>query len=141
MAADAPSSELGVGRPTKRRPGSAVGGLPVADSRPVLDGDAVLGLRCTVCRYPVAQTGIPWCPSCYGPLEPARFDTGGTAFSSTVARIPVGTRKAPFALAYLDLDDGPRVLVHLAEPEVVPLGARLRITGMDEGDLLAEVAS
>ena len=135
------SAELGVGRPTKRRPGAAVGGLPVADSRPVLDGDAVLGLRCTECRYPVAQMGIPWCPSCYGTVEPARFAAAGVAWSSTVARIPVGTRRAPFALAYVDLDDGPRVLVHLAEPEVVPLGARLRIIGTDQGDLLAEVES
>lgn len=132
---------LGEGRPTKRRPGSAVGGLPVADSRPVLDGDAIVGVRCTVCRYPVAQNGIPWCPSCYGPVEPARFATTGAAWTSTVVGIPVGERRPPFGLAYLDLDDGPRVLVHLASPEVVPLKARLRITGIDAGDLVAEVTA
>lgn len=135
------TAELGVGRPTKRRPGAAVGGLPVADSRPVLDGDAVLGVRCTLCRYPAAQVGIPWCPSCYGPVEPARFAARGAAWSSTVIGIPVGERRPPFGLAYLDLDDGPRVLVHLAEPAVVPLGARLTITGTDLGDLVAEVAA
>jgi uncharacterized OB-fold protein len=131
------SAELGVGRPTKRRPGAAVGGLPVADSRPVLDGDAVLGVRCTTCRYPAAQSGIPWCPACYGLVEPARFATTGAAWSSTVVAIPVGERRPPFGLAYLDLDDGPRVLVHLAEPVVLPLGTRLRITGTDAGDLVA----
>jgi uncharacterized protein len=131
------ATELGVGRPTKRRPGAAVGGLPVADSRPVFTDDAIEGMRCTACRYPVAQTGIPWCPACYGPVESARFAPTGTAWTSTVVQIPVGTRRPPFGLAYLDLDDGPRVLVHLASPEILPLGARLRITGLDDGDLLA----
>ncbi|SHL42635.1 hypothetical protein SAMN05443637_12832 [Pseudonocardia thermophila] len=138
-------SELGVGRPTKRRPGAAVGGLPVADPRPVLDGAgadaAVVGLRCTQCRYPVPQRRIPWCPVCYGSVAEARFATTGIAWSSTVVQIAVGGRKPPFALAYLDLDDGPRVLVHLAEPAVVPIGTRLRITGTDDGDLVAEVAA
>lgn len=142
-AAPAPAEGLGVGRPTKRRAGAAVGGLPVADPRPVLDGTgddvAVLGVRCTACRYPAAQRGIPWCPVCYATVEPARFATTGTAWSSTVVAIPVGERRPPFGLAYLDLDDGPRVLVHLAEPTVLRLGERLRITGTAGGDLRAEV--
>jgi hypothetical protein len=136
-------STLGVGRPTKRRPGSAVGGLPVADPRPVFDeadgGAAVLGVRCTACRYPAAQRGIPWCPVCYQSVEPARFSPSGAAWSSTVVAIPVGERRPPFGIAYLDLDDGPRVMVHLDEPAVLPLGARLRITGTDRGDLVAGV--
>lgn len=135
------ATELGVGRPTKRRPGSAVGGLPVADPRPVLQDGRVGGVRCTACRYPVAQTGVPWCPVCYAAVEPARFAPTGAVWSSTVVRIPVGTRRPPFGLAYLDLDDGPRVLVHLAAPEVLPLGARLTITGLDDGDLTAEVTA
>ncbi|WP_068268792.1 Zn-ribbon domain-containing OB-fold protein [Aldersonia kunmingensis] len=130
-------SELGVGRPTKRRAGSAVGGLPVADSRPVLDGDAVLGSRCTLCRYASAQRNLPWCPVCYGELEPARFPRTGRTWSSTVVAIPVGTRKPPFGLAYVDLDDGPRVLVHLDKPAVLELGARVQISGTDDGDLVA----
>lgn len=132
-------TELGVGRPTKRRPGAAVGGLPVAESRPAYEHDAVLGARCTSCRYPAAQRGIPWCPVCAAPVEEARFATSGAVWSSTVVAIPVGTRRPPFGLAYLDLDDGPRVLVHLAEPAVLPIGTRCRITGTDDGDLVAEV--
>ena len=133
---------LGVGRPTKRRPGSAAGGLEVADSRPVFDAGAdgtgaVLGVRCTACRYPAAQQGIPWCPVCYAPVEPARFAGSGAVWSSTVVAIRVGERRAPFGLAYLDLDDGPRVLVHLAVPAVQRPGTRLRITGTDRGDLVA----
>ncbi len=121
-----------MGRPTKRRPGAAVGGLPVADSRPVLADGAVLGCRCTVCRYPAAQLGLPWCP-----VAPERFAVSGTVWSSTVIAIAVGTLSPPFGLAYLDLDDGPRVLVRLATPEAVPIGTRLTITGTDGGDLVA----
>lgn len=133
----APAGELGVGRPTKRRAGAVVGGLPVADSRPVLDDAAVLGSRCTACRYPAAQQGLPWCPVCYAPVETDRFAPTGRVWSSTVVAIPVGDRRPPFGLAYLDLDDGPRVLVHLAEAAVLPSGTRLRITGTDRGDLVA----
>jgi uncharacterized OB-fold protein len=128
---------LGVGRPTKRRPGAVVGGLEVADPRPVFDEGAVLGVRCTACRYPAAQRGIPWCPVCYAAVEAERFPATGTVWSSTVVAIPVGGRRPPFGLAYLDLDDGPRVLVHLAEPEVLHGGTRARITGTDRGDLVA----
>jgi uncharacterized protein len=51
--------------------------------------------------------------------------------------IPVGRLRPPFSLAYVDLDDGPRILVRLAEPGVVPIGTRLRITGTEGGDLIA----
>jgi hypothetical protein len=132
-----PASELGVGRPPTRRPGAAVGGLPVADPRPVFEAGAVLGCRCTACRYPVAQPGIPWCPVCYSPVAPDRFAASGAVWSSTVVAIRVGPLRPPFGLAYLDLDDGPRVLVRLADPAVVPIGTRLTITGTDGGDLIA----
>jgi len=125
------------GRPTKRRPGAVVGGLPVADPRPVFADGAVLGSRCGTCRYPAAQEGLPWCPACYAEVAPERFTAAGAVWSSTVIAIPVGPHRPPFGLAYLDLDDGPRVLVRLARPAVVPIGTRLRITGTDAGDLIA----
>jgi uncharacterized protein len=131
---------LGEGRPTKRRPGSAVGGLPVADPRPRYRGGHIEGVRCTTCRYPAAQDSIPWCPVCYQPVKPELFAPTGTVWSSTVIAIPVGTLRPPFGLAYLDLDDGPRILVRLAEPTVLAPGTRLHITGTDAGDLLAERA-
>ena len=131
------TSDLGAGRPTKRRPGAAVGGLPVADPRPVLKDNTVHGVRCGTCRYPAAQEGVPWCPACYAAVAPERFAPTGTVWSSTVIAIGVGPLRPPFGLAYLDLDDGPRILVRLAEPAVLPPGTRLRITGTDRGDLIA----
>ena len=50
---------------------------------------------------------------------------------------PEQERRPPFGLAYLDLDDGPRVLVHLADAAIVAPGTRLRITGTDRDDLVA----
>jgi uncharacterized OB-fold protein len=131
------TADLAAGRVTKRRAGVAMGGLPVADPRPVWADGAVLGVRCTACRYPAAQTEIPWCPVCHAAVVPERFDPAGTIWSATVVAIPVGERRPPFALAYLDLDDGPRLLVHLTTPGLPAIGARARITGTDAGDLVA----
>ncbi len=105
------------------------------------DGAAVVaGVRCTSCGHPVAFVR-PRCPACRGPVEPAQFGPEGTAWSSTVVRIPVPGREPPYALAYLDLDDGPRVLAHLPGEHAVPVGTRLRLTAPDEaGDLTAEEA-
>lgn len=126
-------------RPAKPRAGSAAGSMPVPDPRPVWDDGAVLGVRCTDCGYPAAQREIPWCPVCHGSIAPERFTAEGTVWSATVVRIPVGERRPPFALAYLDLDDGPRLLVHLDRPSAPAIGARARVTGTDHGDLVATV--
>jgi|GEM_PF-1206256 len=136
------SREEGIdaGRPIKRRAGATAGGLPVADPRPRFSDGAVHGSRCTACRYPSPQQGLPWCPVCHAPVEPARFAPTGRVWSSTVVAIPVTTRRPPFGLAYVDLDDGPRVLAHLAEPTVLPAGTRVYIAGTDHGDLVAHRA-
>lgn len=132
-------SGLGEGRPTKRRAGAGVGGLPVADSRPVLIDGTVRGSRCASCRYPSAQVGLPWCPSCQGEMHEEHFAPEGVAWSSTVVHIPVKPRRPPFALAYVDLDDGPRVLAHLDPPEALPIDTRVVISGTDLGDLVARM--
>ena len=140
MDGTARDSGIGAGRPIKRRAGAAAGGLPVADPRPPFSDGAVHGSRCTACRYPSPQQGLPWCPVCHAPVEPAGFAPTGRVWSSTVVGIPVTTRRPPFGLAYVDLDGGPRVLVHLAEPAVLPAGTRVRIIGTDQGDLVADRA-
>ena len=114
----------------------------VPDPRPRVverSGVAVVaGARCTACGHPTAFLR-PRCPDCRGPVEPADFGPEGSAWSSTVVRIPVAGREPPYALAYLDLDDGPRVLASLPGNRAVPVGTRLRLTtpGPD-GDLRAE---
>jgi uncharacterized OB-fold protein len=112
--------------------------VSVADPRPRLDGDRVVGARCTACGYPTAPAAA-WCPVCTRPQAEASFGPGGRVWSSTVVHIPVGDRPPPFGLAYVDLDEGPRVLAHLAEPAVLPPGTRVRVrvTGAgDHGDIV-----
>ena len=90
------------------------------------DGFAVAGVRCTACRHPVAGPR-PRCPVCAAPVEHATFGPGGTVWSSTCVRVPVPGRSPPYGLAYVDLDDGPRVLVHTGGTDPLPIGARVRL--------------
>lgn len=63
-------------------------------------------------------------------------------WSATVLRVPLPGRTPPTVLAYVDLDDGPRVLVHLrgrAHDERLPVGRRVRGVGLTaSGDLMFE---
>jgi uncharacterized OB-fold protein len=93
--------------------------------------------RCIACGYPTA-TALPHCPVCGAPCQPAQFGPNGTVFSATVLRIPVPGRTPPFTLAYVDLDDGPRVLTHVDGTGRAPApGSRVRLVGRTEhGDPL-----
>ncbi|HEX4109949.1 MAG TPA: OB-fold domain-containing protein [Solirubrobacteraceae bacterium] len=122
------------GRVTKRRSGPRTGGLQVADSRPpVIDG-LVVGVRCTVCRHPSPQPVLR-CPVCFGEVAPERFGPGGIVWSSTVVHLRVSGREPPFALAYVDLDDGPRILAHLEGAARVMPGTRVSVVGAADGDI------
>jgi uncharacterized OB-fold protein len=118
---------------SKRRAGEVMGGAFVADPRPEVRGDKVVGARCKACGYPSAPAA-PWCPACQHRAQDAvEFGPGGTVWSSTLVHILVGRWKPPYALAYVDLDEGPRVLAHLQEPASLRIGTRVRIVGGDEG--------
>lgn len=107
------------------------------DPRPELvlrEGRVVLaGSRCESCGHPMAVVP-PRCPVCGGhSMVSATFGPDGTVFSSTVLRIPVPGRVAPFVLAYVDVDDGPRILAHVDGPdEVLVPGSRVVLSGWNE---------
>ena len=103
-----------------------------------LDPNGVGSLVCR--RHPSAQRGLPWCPVCYADVVDETFAPEGTAWSSAVVAIPVNDVKAPFALAYVDLDDGPRVLARLDEPTALPINTEVQIVGTRNGDLIARRA-
>ncbi|MDD7965393.1 Zn-ribbon domain-containing OB-fold protein [Actinomycetospora lemnae] len=118
-----------------------------ADPRPAIrrtaEGDwVVVGRRCRACAEPVAYAW-PRCPSCGSAVEPAHFGPRGTVWSSTVVRIAVPGHAPPYSLAYVDLDDGPRVLAHVPgrnADEPTPIGSTARLIGVsDDGDLQVEV--
>lgn len=124
---------------TAVQPASAV---EVPDPRPALirraDGAWLLsGSRCSACGYPVAEP-LQRCPICRSACQPSEFGPAGTVFAATVLRVPVPGRAPPYALAYVDVDDGPRILSHVdrADVALVP-GARVRFTGVTtDGDPL-----
>lgn len=96
-------------------------------------GPAVVGTRCTACSHP-ALDDLARCPLCGSPTAAASFAVTGTVFSGTVLRIPVGDRTPPTSLAYVDLDDGPRVLVHGREPgRALRPGERVTVCGTTSG--------
>lgn len=113
-----------------------------------LDGEFVLaGWRCSRCHRARA-TPAPWCPVCRAALEPENFGPLGTVWSSTMVHLDLSGLEAPYGLAYVDLDQGPRVLVHVDDAgEPVAVGARVRLSSTTErGDPTAvldegEVAS
>lgn len=99
----------------------------------------MLGVRCRHCNHPMTPATAA-CTRCVGPVAPAVFGPTGQVWSSTVVRIGVGERQAPYTLALVDLDQGPRILVHLASTEVVPPGTEVEVTGeTGSGDVQAHV--
>ncbi|MEX2625254.1 MAG: OB-fold domain-containing protein [Ilumatobacteraceae bacterium] len=113
----------------------------VDDPRPVLveDGEdwLVQGFRCDACGYHLAASR-PRCPVCKGSLFEHRYGPEGTVWSATVLRAGVPDRDPPIGLAYVDLDDGPRVLCHVAttgvEPGLLAPGSRVTLAGLTERD-------
>ena len=99
------------------RTGSAENAPTAADPRPefVKEGERYLlvGGRCRSCGLASAYVP-PICPCGQaGQVESCGFGPGGTVFSSTVLHIPVPERPPPTCLAYVDVDDGPRILAHV----------------------------
>lgn len=72
------------------------------------------------------------CPVCRELLSPARFGPGGSIWAVTSVHISVQDRATPYLLAYVDLDDGPRILAHVqANPAGRPsVGDRVRLAGV-----------
>lgn len=99
----------------------------------------VEGWRCTQCAYPIAQP-VQRCPECGGEMGSDVFGPSGTIAASTVLRVRVPGYDPPYAVAYLDLDDGPRVLVHTPGTSAIPPGTAAGLTGSTErGDLAADI--
>lgn len=111
------------------------------DPRPrAVDEDGrtmVAGWRCTQCAYPIIQPVLR-CPECAGEMADSNFGPAGAVAASTVLRVRVPGYEPPYAVAYVDLDDGPRVLVHTPGTTAIRPGTPVHLTGKTErGDLAA----
>jgi len=121
--------------------------VPTGDPRPEVahgpDGDRVVGSRCEACGYRLAIK-LEHCPACREPLSAAVFGPGGRIWAVTSVHISVQERPTPYVLAYVDLDDGPRILAHVhADPAAVPsVGDRVVLAGLTSaGDPLVRPTS
>jgi uncharacterized OB-fold protein len=113
----------------------------VADPRPVIVEQGrrhvLLGGRCASCGHALARR-TPRCPWCRSAVEHTAFGPDGAIWAVTVVHVAAGDRDVPYTLAYLDLDDGPRLLVHLDRAAAVGERARL-VAPTSDGDPAAEV--
>ncbi|GAA1512682.1 Zn-ribbon domain-containing OB-fold protein [Nocardioides humi] len=89
--------------------------------QPSLTATGVAGGRCLSCGRATAPA-THRCPWCGAVVEFADFAPRGVVWASTVVHLDSAGRAVPRALAYVDLDDGPRVLVSQAEAVVWPVG-------------------
>lgn len=94
-------------------------------------GHVLLGQRCRECGYAVGQPR-PRCPRCRGALADVEMGPGGTVWAATVVHVPVPGLDPPYALAYVDVDEGPRVLAHAPGTQPLAIGSRVVLGAADE---------
>ncbi len=90
-------------------------------------GDYLVGGQCSACGF--TTLGLrDICPDCWqqGTMTEAAIGRHGTLYTYTVIhQLPQGYEE-PFAVGYVDLDDGVRVFAHLDNtPASLTIGARL----------------
>lgn len=89
--------------------------------------DPLEGGRCTGCgkfAYPRRLA----CRACGAPLAPALLSRRATLHSWTTVRVAPSGFEAPYTLGYAVMDDGPRLLVRIDEPQAeLRMGSRLEL--------------
>ena len=116
-------------------------GPPVTpDSQPFWDGtaeDRLVLPRCDKCST-VIWYPREFCPSC-GSMSVSWFDASGrgTVYSYSVVRKGEAMygAAAPYVLAYVELEEGPRVLTNIVdcEPESVKIGQAVSVVFHETG--------
>lgn len=108
-------------------------GVAIPDPRPRLlvlpDGVRLAGSRCPSCDYRMAfETSR--CEVCGSPTLDVLYGPAGCIWATTTLHIGVQGREVPYTLAYVDLDDGPRILTHvIAEAPPPQVGDRVYLSG------------
>lgn len=97
------------------------------------------GHRCQACaRALLSPTSR--CPACGGALVDELYGPAGTVWAATTVRVATPGRDHPYSLAYVDLDDGPRILLQIEPTGAAAVGDRARLrASTDLGDPCAEL--
>jgi uncharacterized protein len=102
---------------------------PIREGLLRLAPPALLGTQCPACgtRSFPARDFCPGCATHQAPL-PVALATEGTVHTYTVVHQAPGNRPTPYSLAYVDLDDGVRVLAQVDSPlERLRIGMRVTL--------------
>ena len=108
---------------------SAPRGKQLADPRPAVvfeDGvHRIVGGRCVANGHALIHA-FARCPRCSSETVQERFGPGGTVWATTDVHVPSAPgEEVPYTLAYVDLDDGPRILLRILDSGPPPVGARV----------------
>ena len=91
------------------------------------------GLECPKCQHRTTDLARPLCPNCGNALVGRDFRGTGVVWASTVVRIAIPGFSPPYGLAYVDLDQGPRILARYdMVDQVLPVGSRVVVEDFDE---------
>ena len=94
------------------------------------DGPYLVGGRCAECGF-VTLAVREICPGCLasGAMAEEPIGRRGTLYTSTVIHQAPEGFEAPFAVGYVDLDEGVRVFAHLDNtPESRAIGSTVELT-------------
>ena len=98
--------------------GDLIGGDPLA----------LVGAHCSACES-LSFPPRAFCPACFSTdrLERRPLKGDGTVFTFTVVRQAPPGHAVPYVLAFVDLDEGVRIMAQVrAEPEAVHIGMKVR---------------
>jgi uncharacterized OB-fold protein len=115
---------------------------PNLETQPFWDATAEGRLLLERCDAPGCGTVIwyprSFCPTC-GSMDTSWFEASGrgTIYSCTVTRRGQGAYRdaGPFVLAYVELEEGPRVMTNIVDcdPATVHIGQAVHVTFHDTG--------
>ena len=90
---------------------------PLREGMLQLEPPRLMGSRCADCGTRVFPARM-FCPACDSDAAPVSvaLSPEGRVFAYTVVRQAPGKRPVPYTLAYVDLDDGVRVMAQLDHP-------------------------
>jgi uncharacterized OB-fold protein len=119
---------------------------PTVDTAPfweALTRDTFLLLRCTACATHIWYPR-KFCPACHSTEADWVTASGrGRIYSFTVVHrsaLPGWAGSTPYVIAYVELDEGPRVLTNVVngDPEALAIGDPVRVvySSADEGSAL-----
>jgi uncharacterized OB-fold protein len=100
-------------------------------------GAYIAGAKCSHCGF-VVLGPHDLCPSCWTrqAMAPVPIGRSGTLYSySVIEQLPSGYQK-PFAIGYIDIEEGLRVFAHLRnEPETLRIGSQvaLEVAALTQG--------